>query len=181
MTTSEKQLLDECEDIINRVINKTDLDRSVFEDREEAKQCLRLVVIEEGEALRAATPALRWVILFRRAIDIIRQAAERLSSEVKSVRFDGAPDWHARLLDAGAEPPATPEQEAIANELLAAIIDPLQLSEREVQVLEDRANGVPSQKTGEKFGISSSRVRQILQRVRRKIVLRARRELRWKF
>lgn len=155
------ELIKECEAIIDRVISKTNLDRYFLDDREEARQCLREIIIADEALFSAASERLRWVILYRRAIDTIRAAEDRISSDVPSDRGGGGSRWHDLLLCEAAEPPATPEQETAAREILAAAID---LSPREQQVLLDYAHGVPSQETGQRLGVSSGRVRQLVQR-----------------
>src|SRR5262249_51826105 len=65
---STEQTLEACDPIIEKVIHSTNLDRVFFGDRGEARQHLRMIVIEHAEMFQGAPAPLRWVILYRRAL-----------------------------------------------------------------------------------------------------------------
>ena len=97
-----------------------------------------------------------------RAVSIIRKEKRRSSAEVPSVRFTAGQEWHELLSYVPAEPPSSPEQDAVASEILAAIAE---LSEREQDMLYDYVNDVPSAETGKALGISGGRVRQVWKQI----------------
>lgn len=164
--------VDACEAIIAKVIHATNLDRVFFGDREEARQYLRMVVLENEEALGEASPKLRWVVLYRRALDEIyrQQAQHRVSCEGASARPLRPGALREDLLDAPGEPPPTPEQLAEAREALDAADRVFTaLAPRERRILDDYSRGVSSNVTAGRLGISGQRVRQIVGRVLHRI------------
>jgi len=163
-TEAKEKLLEDCEGIINLVIKKTRLDRSFFGDREEAKQFLRLIILEDIEIFRRAPMRLRWVILYRRAVDMRRkhQIVNRRSSDVPSVRFSDDASWMERLPLNASERRPSPEQDAAAHEILLLIHRSMsEMPPHWQKVLLDYLDGISSERTGKKLGVSGSRVRQI--------------------
>jgi RNA polymerase sigma factor (sigma-70 family) len=174
-SSTTEDLLRECEPLIRDVIRKTGLSRPCGGE-EDAWQHLRSVVLNHAEVLRAAPAALRWTILYRSAVSCVRrhQREARRTVRALSLRQEGAPGWALELVDEGPEPDPTPEQVHVAREALAAarrvFVD---LPPVKQQVFLDHIEEVPSEATGQKLGVSGSRVRQlwreVIDEIRRKI------------